>query len=278
MEGVLHFEKFPEIKEFKFEETDAFGVDWVGYYPREETSSIYQTVAYDENGEKVGTVLQGPPMIFRIARRNFGNDQTATTYKLLFEPGDCVKHLHARIAMFSDTRWIGKTTNGKIMYDLFSRIERAAKSYLSGYVDKYKPFVRTNGLREWIFNGSKFENGEDDQGKGDGFRIYFKPKSGSDVNVFDVSGKPIYGMTLEQMDSSTVIPLFDLPHFPVSSGTAIVGVGLVHVHQVMLVKKKDGSPFDSDRLCGINTSLVDFGEPKHDVDGDGDDKGEGEQL
>lgn len=278
MEGVLHFEKFPDIKEFRLEETDTVGVDWVGFFNFEETASVYRTVAYNENGEKVGPVLQGPPMIFRIARRKFGYDQTAISCKLLFEPGDCVEHRHARIGMFKDTRWKGKTVNGKIMYDLFSRIERAAKSYLSDYVDKYKPFVRTNGLHEWIFNGSKFENGPDDSGKGDGFRISFEPKSGSDVNVFDVSGKPIYGMTREQLDGSTVVPLFDLPHFPVSSKSALVGIGLIHIHQVVLVKKRDGTPFDSDRFCKINLDLIDFGEPEHDVDGNGDDKGEGKQL
>nr|BDC16460.1 hypothetical protein [Sicyoidochytrium minutum DNA virus] len=240
MGGIIHFENFKNIKSFTFEDT---GLQC------DNVKTLYQTVALDNDGNKLGPLFQGPPMTFRVFRRP--HPLRRIVFKLTFEPGECVEHDHVFTSKFGDTKWSGTSASGKIMYDFLRRIEESITYFFLGNEEDTGLPKLADRFPQWIFSGSK---GESKEGTGDGFAIMFKSEKGLAVNVFDLSGRPIHGMTPEEMDGYTVIPLFELPRCAITKSSRTVTPDGAIVRQFVLVKKEDGTICDVNRLCKIDTS------------------------
>lgn len=243
MGGIIHFENFKHIKSFTFEDT-GFQCDNV--------KALYQTVALDNDGNKLGPLFQGPPMTFRVFRRP--HHLRRMVFKLTFEPGECVEHDHMFTLKFGDTKWSGTSASGKIMYDFLRRIEETITDFFLGNEEDTGSPKLADHFPEWIFLGSKYDENEGKQGTGDGFKIMFMSEKGLAANVFDLSGRPIHGITPEDMDGYTVIPLFELPRCAITKSSGTVTPDGAIVRQFVLVKKEDGTICDVNRLCKIDIS------------------------
>nr|BDC16831.1 hypothetical protein [Sicyoidochytrium minutum DNA virus] len=238
MERVLHYSKFGDVSNFTFKDT-GLSNKYVDF--------IYQTVALDADGNELGPFFQGPPLPFRVIKRQIFAGHTF--YKLIFEPGKCVEHEHRHVSKFVDTKWTGKSEHGKIMYDFMRRIEDAVQNQLVDASDETGSSKKGKRFSEWLFSGTKYDEEDGVEGTGDGFRIDFDLLSGVNANVFDVFGRPVHELNPKNLDGWTVIPLFELPLLFINKVSRAVSPGLIPVRQFVLVENEKGEFCDLDQFC-----------------------------
>ncbi|BCU09169.1 hypothetical protein [Sicyoidochytrium minutum DNA virus] len=278
MYDIIPYEKLPEkVLCFEFNRANEINKPGLG---------TYHTVACGHDFEPVGSFVQGPPMLMEKLGGKEGGIVDAI--KLLFEPGQCVEHHGPNPREITDWTWKGKTKEGEAMFVLATSLNNAAKCQIPEMIKSSTDDIWDVEMPEGLINGYSMTGGGGIYRVGDGIFVNFLPKSGPESNVFDMSGYPLHVGSVEDLNNYWVVPIIELPTFEVISTPVIGKVYLLlrgfNLKQIVLIKSANPADNVFGHQCRVDLesatahNLIDLGEPEHNIDGDSNDEGEGEQL